>query len=189
MPTSSSSSPARASARASVDALVRAHHVDELVADAHHRVERVHRALEDHRDVAPAVAGAAPRGSCRRGPRRGRGCCRRRSAPGGRRICMTAFATVRLAAAGLAGEADDLARADRRGRRRRRRARRSPDAVLDRRAAAARAASRSRVRVTVGSSTSARHSTPPRRVDAGGRRRASRRRRRVVSLASAAAGC
>src|SRR4051794_12140885 len=36
-------------------ALVRAHHVDELVADAHHRVERVHRALEDHRDVAPAV--------------------------------------------------------------------------------------------------------------------------------------
>ena len=37
------------------DALVRLHHVDELVADPQHRVERVHRALEDHRDVAPAV--------------------------------------------------------------------------------------------------------------------------------------
>ena len=36
------------------DLLVRAHHVHELVAYAHHRVERVHRALEDHRDVAPA---------------------------------------------------------------------------------------------------------------------------------------
>ena len=31
------------------------HHVDELVADPQHRVERVHCALEDHRDVAPAV--------------------------------------------------------------------------------------------------------------------------------------
>jgi hypothetical protein len=38
------------------DALVRAHHVDELVADTHDRVERVHRALKDHRDVAPPVA-------------------------------------------------------------------------------------------------------------------------------------
>ena len=57
--------PARASAAALRDVLVRAHHVDELVADAHHRVERVHRALEDHRDVPPAVAaqllGAEPR--------------------------------------------------------------------------------------------------------------------------------
>ena len=51
MPTTSSSSPARASDARLRDALVRAHHVDELVADAHHRVERVHRALEDHRDV------------------------------------------------------------------------------------------------------------------------------------------
>ena len=56
MPTSSSSSPARASAARLRDALVRAHHVDELVADAHDGVERVHRALEDHRDVPPAVA-------------------------------------------------------------------------------------------------------------------------------------
>ena len=31
-------------------------HVDELVADAHDRVEHVHRALEDERDVAPAHA-------------------------------------------------------------------------------------------------------------------------------------
>ncbi len=36
------------------DLPVRLHHVDELVADAHQGVERVHRALEDHRDVAPA---------------------------------------------------------------------------------------------------------------------------------------
>ena len=35
---------------------MRAHHVHELVADAHHGVERVHRALEDHGDVAPAEA-------------------------------------------------------------------------------------------------------------------------------------
>ena len=34
--------------------LVRLDHVDELVADPHHRVECAHRALEDHRDVAPA---------------------------------------------------------------------------------------------------------------------------------------
>src|SRR5205814_2967698 len=39
-----------------VDALVRAHRVDELVADAQDGVERVHRALEDHRHVAPAEA-------------------------------------------------------------------------------------------------------------------------------------
>src|SRR5436190_427412 len=39
-----------------VDALVRLHRVDELVADAHHGIERVHRALKDHRDVPPAEA-------------------------------------------------------------------------------------------------------------------------------------
>ena len=39
-----------------VDALVRAHRVDELVADAHDRVERVHRALQHDRHVAPAEA-------------------------------------------------------------------------------------------------------------------------------------
>src|SRR4029077_2446817 len=38
------------------DALMRLHHVDELVAYAHHGIERVHRALEDHRDVLPAIA-------------------------------------------------------------------------------------------------------------------------------------
>src|SRR5205085_6469291 len=36
-----------------LNALVCAHRVDELVTDAHHGVERVHRALEDHRDVEP----------------------------------------------------------------------------------------------------------------------------------------
>ena len=35
---------------------MRAEHVDELVADPRHGVERVHRALEDERDVAPAEA-------------------------------------------------------------------------------------------------------------------------------------
>ena len=35
--------------------LVQLHRLDDLVADALHRVERVHRALEHHRDVAPAV--------------------------------------------------------------------------------------------------------------------------------------
>src|SRR3954471_23543935 len=39
-----------------VDPLVRAHRVHELIADTHHRVERIHRALQHHGDVAPAVA-------------------------------------------------------------------------------------------------------------------------------------
>ena len=38
------------------DVLVRLHHVDELVADPHDGIERVHRALEHHRHVAPAEA-------------------------------------------------------------------------------------------------------------------------------------
>ena len=96
MPTSSSSSPACVERGALRDALVRAHHVDELVADAHHRVERVHRALEDHRDVAPAelaqllaaLAGRRRRPSKRIWPPAIRA--------GGRRICMTAFASVLL---------------------------------------------------------------------------------------------
>ena len=55
------SRPARAArppgARACVTARdpVQLHRLDELLADPLHRVERVHRALEDHRDVAPAV--------------------------------------------------------------------------------------------------------------------------------------
>ena len=68
---------------AASDALVRAHHVDELVADAHDRVERVHGALEDHRDVAPAELAQLLRALPRRGPRPGRGCCRRRCSAGG----------------------------------------------------------------------------------------------------------
>ncbi len=36
------------------DPLVRLHHVDELVADPGHRIQRVHRRLEDDRDVPPA---------------------------------------------------------------------------------------------------------------------------------------
>ena len=41
---------------ARADAVVGLEHVDELVADAHDRVEHVHRALEDERDVPPAHA-------------------------------------------------------------------------------------------------------------------------------------
>ena len=87
--------PRRARARALRDALVRLHHVDELVADAHHGVERVHRALEDHRDVPPAVR----RSSFALLPTRSSP--RKRMLPpatcaGGRRICMIAFATVVL---------------------------------------------------------------------------------------------
>ena len=59
MPTSSSSSPQRACARAPARDAVQLHRLDDLVADALHRVERVHRALEDHRDVASSGAGAA----------------------------------------------------------------------------------------------------------------------------------
>ena len=40
--------------RSLADAVVGLEHVDELVADPHDRVEHVHRALEDQRDVAPA---------------------------------------------------------------------------------------------------------------------------------------
>ena len=61
-----------------VDLLVRAHRVDELVADAHHRVERVHRALEDHRDVAPAEAPQLLGALADEVLALGRGCCRRR---------------------------------------------------------------------------------------------------------------
>ena len=56
IPTISSRSPARASASGAADAVVRLEHVDELVADPHDRVEHVHRALEDERDVPPADA-------------------------------------------------------------------------------------------------------------------------------------
>ncbi len=56
MPTRSSSPPRARAPRACGDRLVRLDRVDDLVADGHHRVERVHRALEDHRDLAPAEA-------------------------------------------------------------------------------------------------------------------------------------
>ena len=94
------------------DVLVRLHHVDELVADAHHRVQRVHRALEDHRDVAPAVLAQlfglasdevvaaeedAAADDLGRRPQHLHDGVRDR----------------RLAAAGLAGEPEDLPRGDR----------------------------------------------------------------------------
>src|SRR5262249_31908057 len=95
-----------------VDALVRLHRVDELVADAHHRIERVHRALEHHRDVSPPVLAerfaAAARevlaleehAAAREAPGRAQNLHRRRG-------------NGALAAPGLTGEADDLALADR----------------------------------------------------------------------------
>ena len=56
--------------------VVQLHRLDDLVADALHGVERVHRALEHHRDVAPAVRPhgllAAARGCPRRPGGRGR---------------------------------------------------------------------------------------------------------------------
>src|SRR5205807_1851261 len=93
---------------APVDALVRTHRVDELVAHAHHRVERVHRALEDHRDVAPAEAAkllglladevlALVEDAAADDPRRRAQDLEHRVRDGG------------LAAARLAGEPDDLA--------------------------------------------------------------------------------
>ena len=94
------------------DLLVRAHHVDELIADPRHRIERVHRALEDHRDVAPAIAAQlllalpdqvfAAEENAATGDR-------------GRRAqdLNDAVRDRRLAAAGLARETEDLARDDR----------------------------------------------------------------------------
>ncbi len=93
------------------DPLVRLHHVDELRTDAHHGVEAVHRTLEDHRDVAPAelpellgaLAGQFLTAKVDRSPD-----------DSGRRA-EDLHDRVRdgaLAAARLAGEADDLAGAD-----------------------------------------------------------------------------
>jgi len=108
---------------------VRAHHVDELVAHAHHRVERVHCALEDHRDVLPAVAPkllalAADEVIARKGmlpP----------ATYAGRKICMTAF-RHRVFTQPDSPRADDLARVESSGRcRRHPRARALADAVVD----------------------------------------------------------
>jgi hypothetical protein len=41
---------------------MRIEHVPELIANAQHRVERVHRALEDDRDLAPAQLAQLARG-------------------------------------------------------------------------------------------------------------------------------
>jgi hypothetical protein len=94
------------------DALVRAHHVDELVADPHDRVERVHRALEHHRDVAPAVAAQllqALRGEVVAAEQdRAVDHVRRRAEDLHERVRHR-----RLPATGFAREPEDLARADR----------------------------------------------------------------------------
>ena len=58
MPTSSSSSPARVGAAAPSRDAVEGHRLGDLPADLLHRVERVHRALEHHRDVASSGSGA-----------------------------------------------------------------------------------------------------------------------------------
>ena len=88
--------------------LVRQDGVDDLIADRHHRVERVHRALEDHRDIAPAellqlivvIANtSAPR--------------KRTSPPvmtaGGLQHAHHRVGDRRLAAARLTGQAEDFA--------------------------------------------------------------------------------
>src|SRR5205823_1232359 len=97
---------------APVDPLVRAHRVDELVADPHHRVERVHRALEHHRDVAPAVAAELLRLLADEAL----ALVEDAAAGDASRWAQDLQDRVRdsgLAAARLAGEPDDLALADR----------------------------------------------------------------------------
>ena len=94
----------------------------------------------------------------RRGPRRGRGCCRRRCCAGGRRICMTAFATVLLPQPDSPARPRISPARDRRGRRRRRaHARRR----RRRRARAARRASRASSELGAGSAR--RSARPPAR--------------------------
>ena len=64
MPTMSSSSTERADACLAAHLAVAAEHLDHLAADGEHRVERRHRVLEDHGDLAAAdrstVAAALP---------------------------------------------------------------------------------------------------------------------------------
>ncbi len=94
------------------DALVRAHHVDKLVTDPHDGIERVHRALEDHRDVLPPIAAQV---LCV--PLRQVVAAEEDAAAGdlGRRAqdLHERVRDGRLAAAGLAGESEDLTGADR----------------------------------------------------------------------------
>ncbi len=110
----------------------------DLVADGHHRVQRAHRLLEDHRDVAAADVGHVVARQRPAGSRRRTGCVRRRSRPGGsgisRRIDSDVIdlpepdsPTMPDRAAGLDLEADVVDHADRIGRpgRTRRRAPRS----------------------------------------------------------------
>ena len=88
-------------------ASVGAHHVEELVLDPHDGVEGVHRALEDHRDVAPAVAAKAVGAHCRDVLVLEQDAAARDS----RRRSQDLHDRVRdraLAAAGLTGEAEDL---------------------------------------------------------------------------------
>ncbi len=91
-----------------VHALVRLHHVHELVADAHDRIEGAHRALEHHRDVPPAVATELPRAQPSEidaaEPDLPAGHLGRRTQDLQDRVRRRG-----LAAARLAGEADDLA--------------------------------------------------------------------------------
>ena len=90
---------------------MRTHHVDELVADPQHRVERVHCALEDHRDVAPAelakLLAALVKEVLAPEPDLAAAHARRLAEDLKDRIAGRA-----LAAAGLAGESEDLARVD-----------------------------------------------------------------------------
>ena len=75
---------------------MRLDHVDELVADAHDRVERVHGALEDHRDVAPADAAQLLPAQADEILALEEDAARPATCAGGRRIWRIAFATVLL---------------------------------------------------------------------------------------------
>src|SRR5436305_10300682 len=103
---------ARAHQRAMLrDALVGLHHVHELVADPHHGVERVHRALEHHGHVPPAelaqLLGALADEVDALEENAAADDARRRSKDLHDRVRDRA-----LAAAGLPGQAEDLAAPD-----------------------------------------------------------------------------
>ena len=96
--------------RAPVGLEVRALHVDHLAADREGRIQAGQRILEDHRDLLPAQCAQLLTGQCaqiavaeddrvRRGSRRS-------EAGAGSRVAMQR----RLATAGFAHDADDLAR-------------------------------------------------------------------------------
>ena len=111
MPTTSSSAAARFRASRRGTSSWAQDHVDDLLADRHHRVERVHGALEDHRDLAPAEAGEL---GVAHGEHVATAEADLAAGDDGGRVqdAGDGVGDGRLAAAGFAGQADDLAGPD-----------------------------------------------------------------------------